>query len=811
MEARGARKKQKNRAYDAFITRFGTHYVTRGIYGADFYFTGYGTKPEMQVAIMEVKNTDLIRAFEHNRMREMSGLPLGGRSFVRGLDGQTEVGPDIKGWSIGGSEYGIRGYSGDKHWQEAIQDDVDMAAIIDHKFLTSIADLLNTYSEGFLEAHRVAVYDRFKLRVVNKAYYWLKKHYFCYFLQDSCEVHRRHPFLREDRNSGYLLRSLVPPYPLTKWCKGAKGGGVNADVPSNYAPYSPDRKMFCPVVPPAPRWPVFFSYCFAKPVGSLSCPVEHFPEYNWNWDWEQAMQDSFAEHQKDHNRLHDVLEEERLREDPWTNVNPTNLIYSVFPWSYGNTNYYPWQNNNGRESPWFAWFNDTEHKLAAEKKRRFKFLDHTIEDHYFEGTTVTKEMITAYIDKKLADAREFMMKETENTYGDFLQTYNGGNVGGIQLWPVNKVYVLHQTPFIDYNGWIFWDTEDDLDREDKMGPPLTIRTPTHMDPAYLFPYDPDFVFQNPYGKQQKHLSKETWKDLMQLWGPVWGPNGETPDDFKVGGIRMDYCCTTIAEDQMDKAVHRLHWPDGHLCVYAHGAIDTTAYKFLHGSVGWDCENGSPEYPHKWGNKIYLDPANEVMTLIDELSDQQRLTHSLPTGLYHIQYDGLSEQYFSQNILCMKENPDKTRDIELPRDRPFYLMQFTGRCQQVRGMYFTPVDLTWATEKNHVTEWQPSNNFDVMFIELEMNSWGHATAYGRRDHIPDGYYGQDKIMMTYCYYQPNIKPVRIDNESWYSISMNTDGAYVYVVELDEKHKCVERAGDKVVAVENPVPTPAPTMF
>jgi len=159
---------------------------------------------------------------------------------------------------------------------------------------------------------------------------------------------------------------------------------------------------------------------------------------------------------------------------------------------------------------------------------------------------------------------------------------------------------------------------------------------------------------------------------------------------------------------------------------------------------------------------------------------------------------------------MKVNPDKTRDIEVPRDRPFYLMQFTGRCQLIRGMYFTPVDLTWATEKDHVTEWEPSNNFDVMFIELEMNSWGHATAYGRRDHIPDGYYGQDKIMMTYCYYQPNIKPVRINNESWYSIAMNQEGGYQYEYAVNPVNSvCAKPAGESVMAVDLDAPTPAPT--
>jgi len=98
--------------------------------------------------------------------------------------------------------------------------------------------------------------------------------------------------------------------------------------------------------------------------------------------------------------------------------------------------------------------------------------------------------------------------------------------------------------------------------------------------------------------------------------------------------------------------------------------------------------------------------------------------------------------------------DFFRTIELPRDRPFYLMQYKAKCQEVRGMWFTAVSLTWYTEEDHITYWPDTGKFDRQFIELEMNSWGHATAFGRRDQIPDGHYSQKKIEVKYCYYQPN---------------------------------------------------------
>jgi len=811
-ERSGAQEGDKNRAHDAFIRRFGTHYVYHGVfggmYGADFYYSGYGTKPEMKIALTEATNVDLVTAYEHNRVRDFTG-PLNGRSFVRTLDGEPEVGPDIWGWHIGGDQYGIRPSSGDYHWRESIENDVSMASIIEHKKLVSFTELLDTYSEGLTEASRTSVRERFKFRVVSMAHYWLMKHYWCFFLDSSCENRRRHPFLREDvnndrcgqvtqkrlrtrtelevcigqehRESGYTLKSLEPPFGIVKWCKGVTGGGENTDIPSNFPPFSPARRGMCPVVPPAPRWPIFISYCFPKPVGTKSCPKEEFPEYEWNWDWESEMQKSFAEHADDSFKLQGVMMKNLEREDKWININPTSLISSAFPWSYHSDDYYP------RLNPWSDWVNDTLEVISRDESRR---LEAKRANAIAANTaSVTEGEIRAWIQSEKGKILDFFSAETHNQYGQFLSGYTGNNTkdyGAYSLWEKNKIYVLHQVPFIDFNGWTFWDTEDDWDRLDKMGPLPSEKTATHMDPAYIFPYDSDWAGRgdNIYGGQQKHLAEETWTELMQLWAPVDAKH------YKTGGIRMDYCCTTVSEEQGDRAVHRLHWPDGHLCIYAHGAIDTTAYKFLQGSVGWDCENGQDGYFKKWGSKIYLDPANEVLQLMDEMADQQRLTHALPTGLYHIQYDAQSEQYFSQNILCMKENTDLERDIELPRDQPFYLMQFQGECQRIRGTFITSVDLTWATEKHHKTPWEESGIFDRAFVELEMNSWGHATAYGRRDHIPDGHYSQEKIMIKYCFYQPVVVyRTGVSVANWDSVAMNTRGEYTYYYDAIASPFCV----------------------
>jgi len=88
-----------------------------------------------------------------------------------------------------------------------------------------------------------------------------------------------------------------------------------------------------------------------------------------------------------------------------------------------------------------------------------------------------------------------------------------------------------------------------------------------------------------------------------------------------------------------------------------------------------------------------------------------------------------------------------------------LMRFKQHCQAVYGTFSTEVSLKWLTETNHKTKWEGSDSgvetYDKMFIPLEMNSWGRAQAYGRRDQIPDGHYGQDYIQIWYCYYQPTV--------------------------------------------------------
>merc|ERR1712130_714455 len=443
--------------------------------------------------------------------------------------------------------------------------------------------------------------------------------------------------------------------------------------------------------------------------------------------------------------------------------------------------------------------------------------------------------------------------ENARPFAEFLKTYEGTQLpiktdchGGVckyacgyleyPQYPVNRYYIRSQAPFLQEIGWAFWDTEDDTDHRPFSDIQVAMYpTPTHKPVAESFKRDPgpwDTVM--PSGKLWKYTNKQIrmggketvydWvRELSEMNFALW----ETPTlpSFRTGGTKMSYCCTTINEYMKESHVHDLHWPDGHLCIYGHGAVDSTDYQFNQGSVGWDCENGANQLPKKYGNKIYIDQYNEAFEKWDDVAKQQRLTEHLPLGLYHIQFDGLSEQYFSQTILCMKTNLEFDRTIELPRDVPFYMMQYKGECQQVRGMFFTAVSVTWYTEEDHITNWPDTGKFDRQFIELEMNSWGHATAYGRRDLIPDGHYSQKKIEIKYCYYQPNVI-LRQDSEGyikWWERNAETSrwkDSYVELQEVTSMGRAIvsmDYTGNYVVpwpiTDKNHLclaPTPAPTV-
>merc|ERR1712130_772918 len=452
---------------------------------------------------------------------------------------------------------------------------------------------------------------------------------------------------------------------------------------------------------------------------------EQYPEFDWQWEWEQAVIDSQNRRLKDPTILEDTLTTNMRTANPELNINPTELIYSVYPWSYDADDFAP------REKPWVAWLINEKKGINAARDAHAKLVSGSAK------SSVTNEELSAFYDEKIARS---------------------------------------QANFYEFNGWVFWDTEDDWEAsENNMGPKRKDRTKTHMDVARVFEFDEDWASgsaDNRAGGKTCYLKGGDLYEYMAMNAAV------DPADYQTGGIRMDYCCTTPPTDAKRRK-ELLDWPDSHLCIYAHGKIDPTAYKFKTGSIGWDTENGEDEYPKIYGNKVYLDPKQELGFL-----------RAVPIGRYHISYDGHSDAFINQNVLCTKENLHLEHEIEVPRDVPFYLMQFIGSCQFVSGMHITKVELRWATEVNHKTAWLPSLEFDSAFIELEMNSWGHAIAWGRRDQLPDGHFDQDFISIKYCFYQPTVieRPAggksSIFADNMNAVSMDYEGGYDKMLTLTE---------------------------
>merc|ERR1712130_761721 len=231
--------------------------------------------------------------------------------------------------------------------------------------------------------------------------------------------------------------------------------------------------------------------------------------------------------------------------------------------------------------------------------------------------------------------------ENARPFAEFLKTYEGTQLpiktdcysgvckyacGYLEYpqYPVNRYYIRSQAPFLQEIGWAFWDTEDDTDHRPFSDIQVaTNPTPTHQPVAvsYQIRRDPgSWTKTMPNGetwtynsRQMKEGGKKTPHNFAEvasemnydLWEPTDLPS------FWTGGTKMEYCCTTISEAQKEKHVHTLHWPDGHFCIYAHGAVDSTDYQFQQGSIGWDCENGANTLPKRYGNKIYIDTANNA--------------------------------------------------------------------------------------------------------------------------------------------------------------------------------------------------------
>eukprot|EP00463_Aulacantha_scolymantha_P006639 TRINITY_DN853_c0_g1_i1.p1 TRINITY_DN853_c0_g1~~TRINITY_DN853_c0_g1_i1.p1 ORF type:complete len:443 (-),score=50.34 TRINITY_DN853_c0_g1_i1:668-1996(-) len=296
-------------------------------------------------------------------------------------------------------------------------------------------------------------------------------HYWCFFLDSACENQRRHPFLREAVQgscqnaatdwmrqrtemevcigqetpaSGYLLKSQHVPHLTTKWCQGR----MRNNKPTNYQPYSIARKANCPLAPPAPRWPNAHSYCLPKPVTTdkryLECPKEQFPEYEWNWDW----QDYIADHHHHHNQFSAVTSNTIFA--GYHNINPTNDIASVVPWKYLLNDYTPRITPYAKPDP----SNPNEKDVLYESVENYKFYLSN-----YNGSMIPQKKCS------YPGVCKYELGYQEYTH-----------------YPLNRLFIRTQAPFNQEIGWMFWDTEDstdDWDSEKELQVAID-PTPTHM-------------------------------------------------------------------------------------------------------------------------------------------------------------------------------------------------------------------------------------------------------------------------------------------------------------------------------------------
>ena len=163
---------------------------------------------------------------------------------------------------------------------------------------------------------------------------------------------------------------------------------------------------------------------------------------------------------------------------------------------------------------------------------------------------------------------------------------------------------------------------------------------------------------------------------------------------------MEFFCTkTDNTTALDS--NRKPWPKGEYCIYRKGSGCPAG--MLSGSVLWDDENGANG---KNGNLKF---------------------GTIPDGVYN--HD--TKIFFCCHVSGLYLNP-----VELPIDKPFYLIAFRARCQEVLNAVHSMEYITYDTEdtNNH-----NQNTFPFPFGAERVNPRIH-----------------------YCYYQGNVNFVSVFN-------------------------------------------------
>merc|ERR1712233_272303 len=103
-----------------------------------------------------------------------------------------------------------------------------------------------------------------------------------------------------------------------------------------------------------------------------------------------GMMASFHKHALNHADLSEIMRTNELFEDAYENINPTSLIYSVYPWSYD------WDDYTPRTSPWTKWY---AAKLKVYEKDRARRLENLQQGQ----RSPPKDEIIAYEGRREAD------------------------------------------------------------------------------------------------------------------------------------------------------------------------------------------------------------------------------------------------------------------------------------------------------------------------------------------------------------------------------------------------------------------------
>ena len=134
--------------------------------------------------------------------------------------------------------------------------------------------------------------------------------------------------------------------------------------------------------------------------------------------------------------------------------------------------------------------------------------------------------------------------------------------------------------------------------------------------------------------------------------------------FSSGDLRQSFCIKTIKSDAVDNS--RFNWPAGQYCIYKKGSTCPTL--LLEGWVLWDDENGQS------GVNLNFKSG------------------TVPAGTY---------KKDTEIKFCCQTVGSYGDPIELPIDKPFYLMTFNNkRCQEVLRTIHTVEYIRYDTENDN---------------------------------------------------------------------------------------------------------------